>query len=145
MRFSDLNNAAYHGDADAVRGFLKSGKIEANALYKALFRELKRGHFKIAAILLDDPRLNPSLHDSLAFRYSAGYGGTEIVKRLLKDPRVDPSAKNNEAIRIAADNGHIEVLKLLLNDARVNPSTLDNAAIRYAAGEGKIDIVKRLL
>ena len=89
-------------------------------------------------------KVDPSIIDNFAIRFSAQNGQRDIVEFLLRDTRVDPSAWDNFAIRVAAENGHRDVVELLLKDSRVDPSERDNEAIRLAAENGHNDVVELL-
>jgi hypothetical protein len=74
------------------------------------------------ALLLGDPRVDPSSWDNASIRLASRNGHAEIVQMLLEDPRVDPTVRDNEALRRAQDRNHPQVMKVLLNDPRVNPA-----------------------
>ena len=59
----------------------------------------RNGNNKVVILLLEDPRVDPSVSDTIK---SASYNGhSTVVELLLADPRVDPSADDNYAIRWA--------------------------------------------
>jgi len=105
----------------------------------------KKQYVKIVQLLLDDPRIDPSVNNNFVIMWASQYGHIEVVKTLLADPRVDPSAGDNAAIGAASANGHIEVVKILLADPRVNPNTYDNYAMHSASSHGHAEVVKILL
>ncbi len=56
----------------------------------------------ILQLLLQDPRVDPSVNDNAPVRVAASVGIADIMEMLLAHPKVDPSALDNEAIREAA-------------------------------------------
>jgi ankyrin repeat protein len=102
-------------------------------------------YYKIAKLLIDDPRINPAINSNRMLKVASLTGYDKIVKLLLKNHRVDPAASNNYAIRKASWKGHTDVVKLLLKDPRVDPSANNDNALNISAELGHIDIVKLLL
>lgn len=96
-------------------------------------------------LLLEDPRVDPTLNDSKILLIAADLGYTEIVTLLLTKHQVDPAAQNNAAIKSAASQGHTGVLALLLADKRVNPAAENNVSIQLASENGHTNIVALLL
>ena len=103
------------------------------------------GNADLLDLLLQDPRVDPSVLDNFAIRRASAYGHLAVVDRLLRDPRIDPSADNNLAIRLASEKGHLAVVDRLLQDPRVDPSAWDSWAIRWASENGHLAVVDRLL
>ena len=102
------------------------------------------GHIEVVRLLLQDPRVDPSVSNNEAILNAVSNGHTEIVRLLLQDPRVDPTDDNNWAIRDASELGHTEVVRLLLQDPRVDPSENNNYAIKAARTNGHEEIVQLL-
>ena len=96
------------------------------------------GCFNTVKLLLDDPRVDPSVQNNYLFQLASKTGQIEIVKLLLKNPRVDPSANKNMSIKIASKKGHFDIVKLLLEDPRVDPH-------QQSSEFGQIDVVTLLL
>lgn len=114
--FSEVDNS------EIIQLALK--RADTRALGSAIFLASENGHSEVVKLLLNDPRVDPSVSYNSAIRFASRNGHSEVVKLLLDDPRVDPSADDNEALRQASQNGHIEVVKLLLADSRVDPSAV---------------------
>jgi hypothetical protein len=105
----------------------------------------RNGHSFIVALLLADPRVDPTAMNDEAFRFASNNRHSSVIELLLADPRVDPTAMNNEAIRYASEKGHSSVVALLLADPRVDPAADDNYAIRMASKKGHSSVVQLLL
>jgi hypothetical protein len=89
-----------------------------------------KGHTKIARILLNDPRVDPSAKDQEPLKRAARNGHVDTVKVLLNDSRVDPSALHQRSLKLAAGNGHVDIVKVLLNDPRVDPTVLNERFLK---------------
>jgi ankyrin repeat protein len=177
-----LQEAIYDSNFDMVEYLLKYTEIDPSANNNSAIYTLagniaqnpidRENNIKIARLLLEDPRVNPSealsmaVHtgnidiinlllenkrvdpsnnnNSLIIRASSK-GYFNVVKKLLLDPRVDPSANGNSALRSASRHDHYDIVKLLMSDPRVDPSAYNNEAIKSAAYEGNYDIVKLLM
>lgn len=100
-----------------------------------------RGHVEVVTLLLKDKRVDPTIKNNMAIRWSAEKGHTKIVKLLLNDPRIDPSDRNNYALEMATLNGHLGVVKLLLKDKRIST----RGALELALNLRKTKAVKVLL
>ena len=103
------------------------------------------GEFDIVDLLLQDPRVNPSVNDNIPIKYASEYGFTNIVERLLRDPRVDPSAEKQYALKEACKNNHIETANVLLRHPRVDPSVDEQAILRNACMKGQTKVAQVLL
>ena len=101
----------------------------------------RKGHDKVVAQLLKDPRVDPSTNNNEAISLATFYGKLDVVQLLLADPRVDPSDEDNYAIRTASFHGYYTVVKELLSDHRVDPTARDNYAIRCASENGYSTVV----
>ena len=127
----------------------------------AIYYKFSDNDVSLLDLLLQDPRVDPSMGDNQAIREASGKGHLAVVDRLLQDPRVNPSADNNEAIRVASSYGHLAVVDRLLQDPvpsdpfrgdsrpsirrDVDPSAYGNCAIREASENGHLAVVDRLL
>ncbi|KAJ3372741.1 hypothetical protein HDU91_002322 [Kappamyces sp. JEL0680] len=115
-------------------------------------------------LLLKDPRVDPSIHDSIVFRRVCSWSKLSPMVRilladprvnpaanynevdlLLADPRIDPAAENNEAIIFAARNSFRKLVARLLQDPRVDPCAQDHQALRYAIRNRQWEIMVVLL
>jgi hypothetical protein len=131
-------------DSAIVRRILEEN-INANIiqyLFKFMIRYAKTTTIKI---LLEDPRVDPSVSDNSSLISACYRGDVDIVKLLLKDYRVDPTVRNSNVIMIAVERNNIPLLKLLLKDGRADPSANNNEALLYANDYGKLKISKILL
>ena len=61
------------------------------------------GHKKVVALLLYDPRVDPSADNNSAVLWAATHGHEHVVELLLTDPCVDPSTHNNRAMQLAQE------------------------------------------
>ena len=103
------------------------------------------GEFDIVDLLLQDPRVKPSVNDNIPIKYASERGFTNIVERLLRDPRVDPSAETQYALKEACKNNHIETVNVLLRHPRVDPSVDEQAILRKACMNSQTEIARVLL
>lgn len=88
---------------------------------------------------------DPSIKDSLGFRFACKNGHTKVVEELLKDGRCDPTACNQDSLTNASALGHIDIVRLLLDDGRADPSFWDYYALRFACEQNRADVVRVLL
>lgn len=95
--------------------------------------------------MVDDDRVDPSAHDSIALREAAANGYGTVVAQLLRHGRANPAATNNEAILSAATCGFAVIVELLLCDERVDATSALNSAVRYAAQRGHMNVVEYML
>lgn len=100
---------------------------------------------EIAAILLKDERVKPSVLANIAIQEACQYGHTEIVRMLLAIPKVHPGIRNNKPIRWASKNGHVDIVKMLLDHPKVNASAADNDALQKALKHNNTEVVEVLL
>jgi hypothetical protein len=111
----------------------------------AIYYNFRDNDVSLLDLLLQDPRVDPSMGDNQAILEASRKGHLAVVDRLLQDPRVNPSACGNYAIREASGKGHLAVVDRLLQDPRVDPSACVNYAIRKASENGHLGVVDRLL
>jgi ankyrin repeat protein len=69
---------------------------------------------EIVELLLEDSRVDPSIHHNTAVRFASKKGFVGIVRILLNDARVNPSDLDNAALIHAVDSGNIEIVRMLL-------------------------------
>ncbi len=94
----------------------------------------EKGYTDLIKILLENPKINPSILNNYPIRCASLYGHIEVVKLLLTDPRVDPSEHN-----LMCDNG----VKYYINEYMYT-IIYDNAIIN-ASMIKRMDILKLLL
>ena len=138
------NNGMLAQIADAIRYFSK---------HKIIFDPTINDNICIAnptdpdvlTILLQDPRVDPSINNNSAFKWACQNWIVAVVERLLQDPRVDPSVNDNWALKEACTTGDHHIVELLLQDSRVDPSANDNLAIQNACCLKEVHIAELLL
>ncbi len=87
----------------------------------------KNNDNSIVDILLDDPRIDPSVPSDFSLVIACYSGNIQIVRRLLQDPRVNPSSNNNLPITVASkmisEIGYLtpNIYHLILDLIRKNP------------------------
>lgn len=141
-----LYNACRNGRADAVRLLLADSRIDPSVNdNECIHVACSFGYMHIAALLLEDNRVNPQdPNGTTPLEAAATRGHDDIVSYLLSDSRVDPSSHDNFAIRFSFQ--HPEVLRVLLEDSRVDPTTgRDGFALQKAVIQNCIESVKVLL
>lgn len=79
------------------------------------------GNAQAVAALLADPRVDPTLEESLAFREACAHSRVEVIQLLLRDGRSDPCARKNEAFKLAVNGQRPQVIALLFADSRLQP------------------------
>jgi hypothetical protein len=124
---------------------LEKHKEKLGNTIKRFIKAVDTGDAELVDLLLQDPRVDPSVRANGAIRYASTVGYLSVVERLLQDPRVDPSASGNWPILQASQNGHLAVVDRLLQKSCVDPSVCNNYAIRHASGYGHLAVVDRLL
>lgn len=73
----------------------------------------------MCALLLADPRVDPSTDNNFPIRTAAASGNLEIVKMLLAHPKVDPLTQYSYPLLASIRYTHEEMALLLLSDDRV--------------------------
>ena len=116
---------------------------EATNMLNSIFRQFikSNSHPDMIKLLLQDPRVDPSLNNNSAIDLAIKNNNIENVKLLLSDSRISLITSSN-AIQFAIMRGHLEVVKLLLADTKV---AFDNKYLFWAAKSFQIEIVKLLL
>src|SRR5215469_16381185 len=93
---------------------------------------LDHRHFDIVAILLKDPRIDPSTNSNEIIKFACSEGYFELVEQLSQDKRVIPTS---ECLVEACRGGHLKIVILLLMDARVRPP---DEALKIASRTGHL-------
>ena len=151
--------ACEKGDKETVLHLLEHEQKDRfiNCLDKtgenALFKAARRGHLKIAQLLLDHGINVESLNDDLStpLIVASQYGHTSIVRLLLESGKcfIDRvGLTDRSALMIASENGHTETVKVLLKyGANVQNQTSSDewTALFFACKNGHTTIVKLLL
>ncbi|CAH6420583.1 Hypothetical protein POVR2_LOCUS198 [uncultured virus] len=86
----------------------------------------------IAALLIQDKRVDVSTDSDLLLRVACLRGNTELVKELVIKHNVDPSVMDQNAIMNACMKGHTKTVEFLLTDSRVDPTVRCDRAVRLA-------------
>lgn len=73
--------------------------------------------YEVVKLLLQDPRVNPSVDANAALLWASLTGYHKIVD-------------DNTAIIFTSKANHYKVIQILLSDPRVDPSTNNNQALR---------------
>lgn len=150
-----LRDAAFSGDASAVRRLAQTAGINVNAKnhlgWTALMLASSRGHTDIVQFLVGLPGINVNAESkdgrtAVALAFNRGDCG--ILEILLDARGIDVNAKN-EALVYASIHGQIEVAQLVLRkavDIDVNWSDdRGGRALIYASQGGHTSIVQMLL
>ncbi|KAJ3317385.1 hypothetical protein HDV06_001675 [Boothiomyces sp. JEL0866] len=144
-----IREASSRGFSKIVALLLSQPLVDPNrAPYKketALTLAVVNGHVDTVKILLDSPRVDPSVNESMAFREAAKKDCLQIIELLLDNGKSNFSAKQNEAFRSAVVVGNPQIVRLLLNEKSISPSAERNFAIKHAAQMGYYEIVEMLL
>ncbi|KAJ3294042.1 hypothetical protein HDU79_011625 [Rhizoclosmatium sp. JEL0117] len=90
-----------------------------------------------------DPRIDPSVDNSLALYLGVDVGHLEIVDILLSDGRANPNDRN--VLQWGAKKGRVGIVERILQDSRVDPSLHNNFALLSAVGENHTPVIQRLL
>jgi len=94
--------------------------------------------------LLENPRLDPSVHNNKALHDAIWRDDMEMVQRLLRDERVNPSDPENLALATAMASSKLRMVHLLLDHPRVDPTAQAYAVVQYA-GCRDIEFLEALL
>lgn len=139
-----VSGASSNGDVEIVDELFRRNYKPVEALVSAIYG----GNIKVVDRLLQDERVDPSEHDSVAVAAAAvAKGGRlDILNRLLQYEKVDPSANNNAALlQTIMFNGNFDIINRLLQDKRVDPSANNNRAVNEAVVKSDVRILNRLL
>jgi ankyrin repeat protein len=85
------------------------------------------------ALLLDDPRVDPTVADNDAIVWASRFGHTKVINLLIKDGRTNPTCKDHTTLAWVCRNNHPAALEELLCDPRINPAINNNSAIGYVS------------
>lgn len=106
---------------------IESERIGKEDLYKHDTYISRLHDNRIIKLLLQDPRVNPTIPNNKAFTFACTTGNIEIVRILLKDPRVNPSDNNNFALTMVSTKMYKDgffkqsVLSLIFDLIRKDP------------------------
>eukprot|EP00455_Lapot_gusevi_P052057 TRINITY_DN7884_c0_g1_i2.p1 TRINITY_DN7884_c0_g1~~TRINITY_DN7884_c0_g1_i2.p1 ORF type:complete len:442 (+),score=25.64 TRINITY_DN7884_c0_g1_i2:137-1327(+) len=101
------------------------------------------GHEDMVKRLVEIPGMDPSDHDSLAFRSAAAAGRLSLLHFFLQvSPSVNPSAKNDMALFSASRQGHVDIVRYLMTLNGVRPSIKILIAAVHA---NHLDVVRCLI
>ena len=92
--YTDLRRACKNGHLQSLNVIVGVYKIDPS-VGEVFCVACTIGNTKVVALLLTDPRVDPSIQDNYAIRAASCYGNHEVVALLLADSRVDPSAIDN--------------------------------------------------
>lgn len=96
------------------------------------------------ALLLLDPRVNPTALENKALETAVRHNHLDILKVLLNDPRINSSDFDNKIIRTAIECSNLEIIEFLLTDPQINTIDEYELAEEVAEDEGYYEIVKIL-
>jgi hypothetical protein len=121
MVWTDLHNAALHGDAERVRKLLEKGEnpnVRDEYGSTPLHKAASRGHVDIARLLLEYGA-DPNVRDEYGWTplHNAAYRGHVDVVAHLLERGADPNAEDKDGstpLHKAASRGHVDVVRLLL-------------------------------
>ncbi|KAJ3318063.1 hypothetical protein HDU76_000944 [Blyttiomyces sp. JEL0837] len=134
------------GHAKVVKVLSKFDQIDMNAYgITALQSAALLGDPEFMQTLVDCGKVDVTIDQNAALRYSCRNGFLGVVKVLLKVKGVDPGACDNEAFRSACKNGHVGIVNVLLRTGCVDPTACDNEGFREACKNGHKEVVKVLL
>lgn len=109
-------------------------------------RRIKYGRTEILKLLLEIPKVDPTVLENLPLLLTKYYGHLDTMFVLLNDALVDPSCRNNLMLMIwAAHNGLTDLVKFLLKDDRVDPSAKMIDAVFLACNSNHSEVVKLLM
>ena len=140
-----LQKVLFDKQLDIAELLLQHPIINLSDLDHSMWLASDLGYTDIVKLLLQNPKVDPSILNNKALRLAVENGHSDIVKLLLQDPRTDPSVQNNKMIIFASGYGYTNVVEVLLQDPRVDPSVWDNNALISASEGGYTDVVKLLL
>lgn len=126
-----LQVAAKHGFLNVVKSLLKKGvdpSVPVEGLGLAVISASKNGHHKIVKLLLEDPRVDPTVQRNAAVYLASENGHDKVVELLLawRPSKSDVYGEklgidfinnyNGMALKAASEKGHEKVVKLLLDN-----------------------------
>ena len=105
-----------------------------------------KGQLDVIKLLLDDPRIDPSVFDDAAMRCATETRNIEAIKLLLSCPKFNVCSDYNQNMLIlSCKENDIDLLEMLMADKRFDPSYNNNKAIKEACSNGRGNVVKILL
>lgn len=127
----DALDAACAGDHAICAGLILGIEgITGEMVCKALVKTSRVGQLGCLAMLLADPRCDPSYGRNQSIHEAAAHNHVAVIELLLADPRVDPGDRESDAFRVACWAGHFKAVQLLLTDGRINPAAVHRATWR---------------
>jgi ankyrin repeat protein len=144
INFQDiLATSSFKGDVQTVVKILAlSPKLLPKIDGISLFEASDSGHADVVALLLQDPRVDPTENNDHALQRACQRGHVDVVTLFLKGTRVNPGRHENIAFHLACENGHADVVTLLLKDPRVDPTVRGDYVCRPDARDVPAEIVK---
>lgn len=107
--------------------YLTPSKVQQQALYAAIVYDCQRS----TSLMLEFPKIDPSLDDNKALDLACVYGRASVVQMLLDDDRVSLHKKNiwfcscpsycSLATPVLRQLGHEDVIKILQQHKKSNP------------------------
>jgi len=105
----------------------------------------KKGNLNSVRLLLNDPRINPSLVRNNPFFISIQAGNLDVVKALLRDKRIDPCKDTLNPFFYITDKNRHDIAIQLIDDPRVNSGYISNLAFRWAITKQEWMLAEELL
>ena len=106
----------------------------------------QKGIVEIVNLLLNDPRVDPSVSGNYAIICASENGHYDIVKLLLNDPRANPHYRAFEVAKRESRKDYSDImLTLMLNNGSGDPYDNNFEAIKGALKHKNYEIVKLLL
>lgn len=142
-----LIRAIERNDIFGVRKLLARGLNPNNTLsgYPVPIEiAIYHSRLEILNILLEDPLVDPCIHNNIAICKAVARGNIKIFDRLIQDPRIYQSIQviNDEGVTrassligYAANHGSLDIMIRLLKYPFVDPSYDGNLAIRSSLRE----------
>jgi hypothetical protein len=143
-KLKDVENIANYVNIDETIFFILRYIITKQNIFDWFLNMVAWGHVGALKLMLQDPRIDPSMKNNYAISAACLHGNAEVTKLLLEDKRVDPCVNFSNPIRTASSRGYADIVRLLLDDKRSDPSAASNEAIRWAALYGHVEVVKLL-
>ncbi|KAL4994938.1 ankyrin repeat-containing domain protein [Aspergillus recurvatus] len=146
------------GYADIVRSILQLAGINPNTSCQdgctPLCLAAKYGHEETVAALLQDPRTDPNVQDTVydqsPLLWAVEEGNEGVVQLLLAREDIDSNLQDihgQTALSWAAEKGHYRIVRMLLGQGS-NPNIEDNAGrtpLTWASEYGHVNAVRALL
>lgn len=111
-------SACIDGNLDVVQQSFSNFNMQSIIYNKGLNFASIYNRYDVVKFLLQQPKVDPTYRENIAFRKAALNEWLDIMTELLKNPDVNPLDGECESVYMAAQRDKLDVIKLILADSR---------------------------